>query len=309
MSAIPQPHPAGRSCPLCGAEAALVWDDCRDLEYFIEARYAFRRCPGCGLLFMDPLPERDELPGLYPRHYQNFEPPANRFMRLLVDRFHAHHAALCQRLLPAGGALLEVGSAGGDLLDLLRRRGVADVQGVEISPDGCEIARRRGLRVFCGTLEEFDTRQRFDLIFMSHVIEHVIDPVATVARLAELLRPGGALYVETPNAASLDARLWGRHWGLVHYPRHLHLFDRASLRRLLEGGGLRVESTRWEINSCGWALSLQGALRRGSIDRSRRPRSFYYPLLLAALLPLNLLDLAAGGTAFMAMVARKEALA
>ena len=67
--------------------------------------------------------------------------------------------------------------------------------------------------VFHGTLDEFETDDKFDLVFMSHVIEHVLDPVATVAKIRTLLKPGGVLYLETPNVRSLDARLWRRRWG------------------------------------------------------------------------------------------------
>ena len=65
---------------------------------------------------------------------------------------------------------------------------------------------------------------------------------------------------------------------------------------------MRVSS---QVNSCGWALSVQSMLRRRGLDRSHRPRSFYYPLLLLAFLPFNLLDAALGGTAFMTAIARR----
>jgi SAM-dependent methyltransferase len=214
--------------------------------------------------------------------------------------------AISRRFLPAGGSFLEIGSAGGDVLQRLRDQGVADVQGVEVSPDGAAAARAKGLRVFCGTLEEFETDDRFDVILMSHVIEHVLDPVGTVEKTFSLLKPGGVLYLETPNVGALDARIWGAYWGLIHYPRHLCLFDRHTLRRLLVGAGFEVEKMSWEINSCGWALSVQSLLRRVGLDRSRRARSFYYPVLLAATLPLNLLDVFFGGTAFMSAIARKS---
>ena len=81
--------------------------------------------------------------------------------------------------------------------------------------------------------------------------------------------------------------------------------DVASLHPHAHRAGFEVEKMSWEINSCGWALSIQAALRRAEIDGSRRPRSFYYPLLLAATLPLNLVDVCFGGTAFMSAIARK----
>jgi SAM-dependent methyltransferase len=297
---------AHATCILCGGPGTAHYTGCRDLEYFIPAAFDFYRCAACGLLFLHPLPAREELPRLYPSTYHNFDAPSGALSRLLLDRYHAHHAAICRRYLPPDGAFLEIGSAAGDLLERLRARGYHNVQGVELSRDGWEISRRKGLRVFHGSVEEFASEECFDMIFMSHVIEHVLDPVATVRRMGGLLRDGGVLYIETPNAAALDARIWGRHWGLIHYPRHLYLFDRRTLGRLLGGGGLVVERVWSEINSCGWALSVQGMLRRLGIDPSRRPRSWYYPAVLVAALPLNFLDLCLGGTAFMAAVARKD---
>lgn len=293
-------------CPICGGDdATLHYSNCLDLEYFMEASYDFYRCRGCGVVFMHPLPTREQLPSLYPSTYHNFDPPSNPVSRWLLDRYYEHQCTICRRHVDPDGALLEVGSAAGDVLERMQAHGHHDVQGIELSLEACQRAWQRGLTVFHGTLDEFETDQRFDLIFMSHVIEHVPDPAATVVKLGSLLKPGGVLYLETPNVGSLDARLWGQRWGLVHYPRHLYLFDRATLTDLLERGGFTVEKVAWETNSCGWALSVQSWLRRHRIDRSRRPRSFYYPLLLLLFLPVNLVDRLFGGTAFMSAIARK----
>jgi len=291
-------------CPWCGAPAEVHFTGCADLEYFTPCDADYRRCPSCGLIFLHPLPSREELAALYPPEYQNFDGPRSRLSRWLTERYHDRHAALCRRHLPPGGRVLEVGCADGALLGRLRAAGY-EVAGVEVSKDACERAWDRGLPVFCGTLEEMPGDDTFDLVFAGHLIEHTLDPLATATAIADRLRPGGVAYLETPNVGSLDARLWRHRWGLIHYPRHLYLFDRRTLTALCERAGLRVEQLRWEPNPCGWALSLQGALRRAGIDRSRNPRSWYYPALLALLAPLNLVDLAFGGTAFMAALARK----
>jgi SAM-dependent methyltransferase len=270
------------------------------------ASYAFQQCTACGLVFMDPMPTRAELPTLYPSKYQNFDALRNVVARALLDRYYARQAALCDRFLPEDGAFLEIGCATGELLERVQRTRNHKVRGIELSRDACEQAWARGLDVFHGTVDEFDTGERFDMVFMSHVIEHVLDPVATMHRVAALLRPGGVLYLETPNVGALDARIWGSRWGLIHYPRHLYLFDRSTIRALVEGAGLRVERVRSEINSCGWALSVQSWLRRHGIDRGTKPRSVYYPLLLVLLLPMNVLDLVTGGTAFMSVIARRQ---
>jgi 2-polyprenyl-3-methyl-5-hydroxy-6-metoxy-1,4-benzoquinol methylase len=295
------------SCPLCDGTSTLIYSGCLDLEYFMPAASDFRRCDECGLVFMHPLPTRAELPDLYPANYHNFDPPSNPISRLLLSRYYDRQVARCRTHMPDDGSFLEIGCASGDVLERMQRAGYDDVQGIELSLEACEKAWQRGLKVFHGTLDEFETDQRFDVIFMSHVIEHVLDPVATVAKISALLRPGGVLCIETPNVGAPDARVFKKDWGLVHYPRHLYLFDRSTVVRLLERGDLHVERVSSQLNSCGWALSIQHALRRRGFDRSRRPRSRYYPALLLLFLPLNLLDVFLGGTAFMAAVARKPA--
>src|SRR5262249_60276142 len=100
----------------------------------------------------------------------------------------------------------------------LQQSGRADGQGIEISRAACEQAWQRGLKVFHGTLDEFETDDRFDLVFMSHVIEHVLDPVATVAKIRSLLKPGGVLYLETPNVGAPDARRGHGRGGLIAHP-------------------------------------------------------------------------------------------
>jgi SAM-dependent methyltransferase len=75
---------------------------------------------------------------------------------------------------------------------------------------------------------------------MSHVIEHVHDPVATLGAVFSLLRPGGFLYVDTPNIDALGHESYGRYWRGLEPPRHLVLFNRNSLRDLLRAQGFET---------------------------------------------------------------------
>ncbi len=292
------------TCVLCGGSTSLLYDDCTDFEYFMTAPGDLYRCGTCGLVAMEPIPTRAELPGLYPTEYENFSGPRNPVARYLLARYQHRQADICRKHLQPGGRILEIGCATGDVLAELAGD-YPVVHGIELSAEACGVARGRGLDVFCGTLEEYETDQQYDVVFMSHVIEHVLDPVESVRIIERLLAPGGVLYLETPNVGSLDARVWKQRWGLIHYPRHLYLFDRSTIARLLASAELTTEGVRWEPNSCGWALSVQSWLRRKGIDGSRTPRSRYYPVLLMLFLPLNLLDVAFGGTAFMSAIGRK----
>jgi len=144
------------------------------------------------------------------------------------------------RFVP-GGLALDVGSGSGVYLSFLKKHGW-NVQGVDIGAEAVRAARESfGIDVFEGNVEDAPfPPESFDFIHMSHVIEHLPDPVATLAHVATLLRPGGTLYIETPNVESYGRRRCGEYWCGWDAPRHLFLFTPETLRRSVERAGLRV---------------------------------------------------------------------
>jgi SAM-dependent methyltransferase len=117
------------------------------------------------------------------------------------------------------------------------------VTGVEPDLRAAEAARTRlgpGIAVRPSLDDPALEAGSFDAVSLSHVIEHVIDPLATLERCRELLAPGGSLVCVTPNTASLGARSFGRSWLHWDPPRHLHLFDPRSLERAVRSAGFRV---------------------------------------------------------------------
>lgn len=146
---------------------------------------------------------------------------------------------------PAPGRALDVGCGSGTYLRLLQHFGW-DVAGVELSPEPAEIARRTtGAEVFTGQLEAAPfAPESFDHVHMSHVVEHVPEPVTSLEAAWKLLRPGGVLYVETPNAEASTRRRTGEFWFPYETPRHLHLFSVATLTRALERAGFTTERVK-----------------------------------------------------------------
>jgi SAM-dependent methyltransferase len=148
--------------------------------------------------------------------------------------------------LPRGfRRLLDVGSSGGFFLDHCQQRGW-QACGIEPSPHAAAFAREHyGLDVFCGDLLDFRltaSSARFDAIHSAQVLEHVLEPEACVARIAELLAPDGVVFIEVPNdfnvfqevaRRQLDKPAW---W--VAPDHHLNYFDYDSLSSLLARHGL-----------------------------------------------------------------------
>jgi SAM-dependent methyltransferase len=77
----------------------------------------------------------------------------------------------------------------------------------------------------------------FDAITLSHVLEHLHDPRQFIHAVHRLLKPGGVIFVDTPNIESLGVRRWGRNWRGLETPRHLVLFSQAGLVGLLKAAG------------------------------------------------------------------------
>ena len=116
---------------------------------------------------------------------------------------------------------------------------------MEFDEGGVKAARNIGLEVFHGKVEHAGLPQgSFQAISMVHVIEHLIDPAATLKTLFDLLAPGGRLLIVTPNVTSLGHAIFGESWRELDPPRHLYLFSPKSLIKTVEKAGFRVKTIR-----------------------------------------------------------------
>jgi 2-polyprenyl-3-methyl-5-hydroxy-6-metoxy-1,4-benzoquinol methylase len=146
-----------------------------------------------------------------------------------------------------GGRLLEVGCGNGAML-----KGMANLgwhaEGIDFDPAAVQNCRRKGLEVHLGTLEDLRyPANHFDAITMSHVIEHVHDPLALLQGCGRILKAGGRLSLVTPNLKSMGHRIYRSSWFHLDPPRHLHLFTTDSLRTLLQKAGFRKTKIRTTI--------------------------------------------------------------
>src|SRR5262249_42011662 len=122
-------------------------------------------------------------------------------------------------------------------------------------------------------IEDFETKEPFDLILMLNLIEHVADPAAVLCRLRDVMSRESRLLIKTPNTETLSCRLFRqRNWGGFHCPRHWVLFHKRNFAALAERCGLEVVWTQYTQGASQWTTSILGWLSdRGwiTINRNR----------------------------------------
>ena len=252
-ASAPAASRAARPCLVCGSSGA------RPLH---GPHSALVRCP-CGLVYVDPLPTPeqvaareddafhgglvDETAEMFTAYYRNYpDDPVVRGFRATIAKL---------KEMTGGGKLIDVGIGTGLLLHLAREGGFTPL-GCEISPGAAQKAREEfGVDVQVGDFLEADVGEAPSAITMADVVEHTPDPRRFLARAAEVLRPGGALFVAVPNHRStlfLAADVLARVPGLssmvsrLYVPNHYWYFTPATLVRLIESVGLRVVAVRGE---------------------------------------------------------------
>ncbi len=241
----------------------------------------------------DPWPTAEALAAAYSGAYR---PPAGRFSGPGDRLLGLTRAALARRLdrIAPPGRVLDVGAGTGGLVAALRRRG-REAIGLEREARG-ELIRDTPLAELDGAWA--------GIVFW-HSLEHLVAPGADLDRAIGLLAPGGVLVVAVPNAASLQARVFGDRWLALDLPRHLTHIPAGALRGRLERGGLTVErASGWRGGQVvfGWLHglvdlapghpSLYDAIRRPEArwqaqDQARRRNILAGAVLLAPLAALG----------------------
>lgn len=266
-------------CLLCGRCGLVLHTGLRDWLFGVPGSWTLVRCPADGLVWLNPRPTIQDIGKTYATYYTHSKSGRSARVVLLPDRLQAAMLqavfgyedvprSLVLRLVAAAlghvpllrdvvgstvmwlprastGKLLDVGCGSGEFLAKMRSLDW-DVTGVETDPQAAKAARDGyDIPVLVGTLEAagFDDAT-FDVVTLSHVVEHVHDVIALLVECRRVLRPGGKLVILTPNVGGLGHKVLGTEWRGLEPPRHLHLFSVRTLVKCAERAGLEIQSAR-----------------------------------------------------------------
>lgn len=227
-------------CPLCGSdrrEPKLQAPDRFEPEFKTEFQVV--RCADCPLIYLNPRPTREAIARFYASSgYDPFlstQEQRDFWSRLYgsARNYMVRRKRAWIEAMKSSGALLDVGCGTGEFLHEMRSHGW-QVTGVETESKAAAFARKKyGLDVASGDLEACEFKsQQFDIVTFWHVLEHLFEPVQTLRKVNNILKPDGVVLIAVPNIAGVDARFYKENWVALDAPRHLTHFTPESLSRL-----------------------------------------------------------------------------
>lgn len=217
--------------------------------------YKLEQHPDYGFLQIKPTPSDAEIAEYYANEFYASESPAQvndssldvqtkdkvfyeAWRQDLVHQIESHFGRLDVSVMDFGCGWCET-------LAYFKKQGMSCF-GIDTAPEAIEYGRSLGLNVEVSDLKEINPfGRKFDVVVMQNVLEHLADPIASVAEINnELLNPGGLFIVDVPNefnefqVAGKEVNDLNEWW--VAPPAHLNYFNRDSLKALLEGEGFNI---------------------------------------------------------------------
>ena len=235
-------------CGLCG-EIFFIEVYCQIDKYGQEVTTV--ACKKCGLVQLNPRKNEDELANFYSSHYytgysldenkaasSNWLSRKNKIAKDILDAVELHKEL-------NGNKLLDIGSSYGFLIKDAKNRG-SEVFGIEPSVKQANELQCEGFNIFNGTLQDYlDTDYNFfDIITLSHVLEHVEQPKIFLSNISKLLKPESFICVEVPNIS------WELEFGRFPYSTHsahIYYFTPQTLEVLFKTSGYNVVSTSYGL--------------------------------------------------------------
>jgi SAM-dependent methyltransferase len=234
------------NCPLCQSDdiglfkkgtidpETISTEDFKITDSAYGSLWTFFKCKSCKFVFSNPYVPQESIVEFYSQledqEYSAEAEGRRKNFKTIFNRLN--------RLNPAK-SLLDVGAASGIFLALAKDEGY-EVAGIEPSEYLADEAQKRyGLKLFNGIIEDFDSDEKYPVISLLDIIEHLVDPDAFMAAVDRLMADNGILVIVTPDVNSLAARLMGKRWW--HYRiAHINFFNLPSLKLLLDKHGYDI---------------------------------------------------------------------
>ena len=290
------------NCAVCGSLTARELYTAKDRLCNTDASSIIAECSGCGVLRTLPELTDEQLGQYYPEEYWGSAEPSQKW----IDSSQSEKTRFVSRCGLTGGKILDVGCGGGFFLRALDATRW-DRFGVEQGTEAAKAAERAigAGRVVAGTMDRLPwPDSSFDVVTLWSALEHTNQPLTNLREARRVIKPGGTLIVQVPNAASYQARFFAGDWFALDAPRHRYHFALPLLDRLLSETGFKVYRVTYFSKAHNWHSLKQSLKTRLLANNSNAINQAVFYLSLPLVRPLDSLMSALGRGATLTLAAR-----
>jgi len=231
-------------CPVCDSKEIQkdFFSNLKDSYEMTAERFNFNKCKKCNLLFISNPVSEKEIHKLYSNNYGDNQFYKNNFFEDI--RFFLINRQLdfvISKIKMEGVKLnaLDIGCGQGVYSKALIRKEF-NVTAVDFKIRTVKELKNLGINAIEEDIKKLKFNEKFDLIILSHVIEHLYRPEYLIKKMKKLLSPKGIIYLKTPNSEFLFLNIMTS-TSLFDTPRHINIFSPNSLIKLFEKQGFETE--------------------------------------------------------------------
>lgn len=199
-----------------------------------------------------PKPSEKELPAYYKSEKYISHTDSKKSLFELVYQLVKNYTInkkvkLIDSLQTREKSLLDIGCGTGDFLNVSQKRGW-EVSGLEPNIDARKVAIKKikEQTKLYENIEELlknETKKKYDVISLWHVLEHVADYKDYINKIKSVLKKEGVLIIAVPNFKSFDASYYKEYWAAYDVPRHLWHFSQNSIKTIFEKQNMQLVKT------------------------------------------------------------------
>lgn len=227
------------NCLICHKPAELLVDKVRD--YFIlkgqSPDFKISYCPFCKIAFSLPWLTDEELAESYPPEYEAYN-KRKLFLGFLQSIKYKNDLRFIKKKLNKNAvSLFDIGAGRGEFLAQAKNFGFS-ISGLEPSQAGRQAAKNLfSIDLSGGYAGELELKEKYDVITMRHVFEHLSDPGKILEKIRSGLADHGILFLKLPRLDSWEAKFFKKYWHGYDLPRHRFHYSRAGIVNLLKNSG------------------------------------------------------------------------
>ena len=257
---------------MCSSKEFSKLFNIEDYNYKLPGCFEEHKCSDCGLMFLNPYLEENELSFYYPQDYYSYRectktkrPIKNYILNpinvwnIIWDRVNKGNSWGRYLSKNRQGRLLDIGCGSAGYLKHMRKLNP------EMELFGCDLygppnnSSLYELKIIYKNLSLFECRfadSFFDIVSVNHVLEHVPNPKELLSEINMILKPNGRLIIGVPNSRCVSYFLFGKYWYGLDAPRHILNYSDKNLTDVLIYSGFRINSVRFIGNSSYFLESL-----------------------------------------------------